>query len=91
MTFFHCWGPKDGNDMGIMVDHAATNETSLLMALRPELVHMEYLPEDLDQWPVGVGGRDPRRHASAELGRKAIRIQKERMKAILSEALAALQ
>ena len=90
MKFFHCWGPKDGNNMGIMVDHAATNETSLVMALRPELVHMEYLPADLDQWPVGVGGRDPRTHASAELGRKAIDLQKERMKKILTEALGAL-
>ncbi len=91
MKFFNCWGPKDGRDLGIMVDHAATNETSLVMALRPELVHMEYLPADLAQWPVGVAGRDPRKHASAQLGRKAVQTQKDRMKKILTEALATLQ
>ncbi|MCP4453084.1 MAG: creatininase family protein [Planctomycetes bacterium] len=90
LTFFNCWGPKDGNGLGIMVDHAAMNETSLVMALRPELVHMEYLPTDPNQWPVGVGGRDPRKHATAELGRKAIQIQTDRMKKMLTAALAAL-
>ena len=88
MKFFNCWGPKDGNDLGIMVDHAATNETSLVMALRPELVHMEYLPRNMKQWPIGVGGRDPRIHASAKLGWQAVRIQKERMTEILKKALA---
>jgi creatinine amidohydrolase len=90
MQFFHCWGPNDANGLGIMVDHAAMNETSLVMALRPELVHMDYLPHDAKQWPVGVGGRDPRTHASAELGWKAIRLQKERMKKILIKALTEL-
>ena len=43
-----------------MVDHAAMNETSLVMALRPELVQMYRLPKVEAGWPVGVGGRDPR-------------------------------
>jgi creatinine amidohydrolase len=90
LQFFNCWGPNDGHDLGIMVDHAATNETSLVMAMRPELVHMDYLPADANQWPVGVGGRDPRKHASATLGRRAIQMQKARMKEILTEALGAL-
>jgi len=88
LKFFNCWGPKDGGDLGIMVDHAGTNETSLVMALRPELVHMEYLPADMKQWPIGVGGRDPRIHASAKLGWQAVRVQKERMAEILKQALA---
>jgi creatinine amidohydrolase len=88
MKFFNCWGPKDGNGLGIMVDHAAMNETSLVKALRPELVHMEYLPADMRQWPIGVGGRDPRIHASAKLGWQAVGIQKERMAEILKQALA---
>jgi creatinine amidohydrolase/Fe(II)-dependent formamide hydrolase-like protein len=71
-----------------MVDHAAMNETSLVKALRPELVHMEYLPADLKQWPIGVGGRDPRIHASVKLGWQAVGIQKERMTEILKQALA---
>ena len=66
---------------------AAANETSLLMALRPELVQMENLSEDLDEWPVAVGGKDPRIYASAELGQKAIAMQVERMADILRKAL----
>jgi creatinine amidohydrolase len=86
-----CWGSKyDREGLGIQVDHAAMNETSLMMALHPDLVRMESLPPDLDQWPVAVGGRDPRVHASPELGRKALALQTERMAGILREMLAQL-
>ena len=64
------------------------NETSLVMALRPELVRMDRLPSAPEQWPVAVWGRDPRTDASAELGRRAIALQTERMAGILREALA---
>jgi len=88
---FTCWGSDvDREGLGIQVDHAAMNETSLMMALRPELVQMENLPKDPDEWPLAVGGRDPRVHASPEVGRKAIEIQTERMAGILREALARL-
>jgi creatinine amidohydrolase len=90
LQFFNCWGPDDSQGLGIMVDHAAMNETSLLMALRPELVHMEHLSADTAQWPVGVGGRDPRLYASAELGWKALLLQKQRMKGVLKEAMGKL-
>jgi len=86
-----CWGGEhDREGLGIQVDHAAMNETSLMMALHPEMVHMEYLHEDLDQWPVAVGGRDPRVHASPELGRRAIALNVERMAGILRAILAAV-
>lgn len=55
---------------GIQTDHAATNETSLVMALRPELVDMEKLAAD--SIPVGVWGKDPRKEASAERGNEII-------------------
>jgi len=48
---------------------------------------MENLPGNLDVWPVGVLGKDPRVHASAGLGRKAIETHAERMTGILSKAL----
>jgi creatinine amidohydrolase len=83
-----CWGSKyDRQGLGIQVDHAAMNETSLVMALRPDLVHMERLPADLDQWPVGIGGKDPREFASPELGQKAMELQIERMSGILQSLL----
>ena len=44
LTVINCWGSEyDGEGMGIQVDHAAMNETSLFMAIRPELVQMERL------------------------------------------------
>lgn len=56
------------------MDHAAHWETSLLMYLRPELVDMSRIAhEDLDsdqgRQAAGIYGRDPRQHASAELGK----------------------
>jgi creatinine amidohydrolase len=59
-------------DLGDEVDHAAKWETSILMALRPELVDMSRLPTDLSQKLEGVSGDDPRTAALAELGRKAV-------------------
>ncbi len=87
LKILHCWGYKDDEGMGIMVDHAAMNETSLMMALRPELVKMEYLPSDTSIWPVGVGGRDPRIWASPDKGHEILALQKERMVNLISEAL----
>jgi creatinine amidohydrolase len=87
----NCWGSEqDGEGLGIQVDHAAANETSLVMALRPELVQMERLPGDPDEWPLAIGGRDPREFASPEFGRRAIALQTERMAKLLREALARL-
>jgi creatinine amidohydrolase len=87
---FVCWGEQDGDDLGIQVDHGAANETSLVMALRPTLVQMENLPRDLNEWPLAVGGRDPRVRASADLGKKAIATQLKRMSKILRDALKAV-
>jgi len=88
LKILHCWGHRDKEGMGIMVDHAAMNETSLVMALRPELVKMEYLPADTSEWPVGVGGKDPRLWASPEKGKEILAIQKERMVNLITDALA---
>jgi creatinine amidohydrolase len=54
-------------------DHAAAFETSLLMALRPELVDLSELDPDPGSIPVGVLGDDPRTGASAEFGRDIMR------------------
>jgi creatinine amidohydrolase len=49
------------------IDHAAKNETSLMLALRPDLVDLKRLPADRATWPQGVGGEDPR-DATADHG-----------------------
>ena len=40
-------------------DHAGAWETSLMMAMRPELVDLSRLPEDPEERLIGIGGRDP--------------------------------
>jgi len=91
LKILHCWGYRDEEGMGIMVDHAAMNETSLVMALRPELVKMEFLPADTTEWPVGVGGKDPRLWASPEKGKEILDIQKKRMVNLIAESLAGVR
>ena len=49
---------SDREGLGIMTDHAASNETSLMMYYYPELVLMEQLPTDTAQWPLAVAGQD---------------------------------
>lgn len=52
------------------LDHAAKNETSLMMAIRPDLVDLSVLPADKAEWPVAVAGDDPR-DSTPEIGRAA--------------------
>lgn len=79
MKFLCCWSSEAGEGRGIQVDHAAMNETSLTMALRPDLVQINRLPADLSVWPDGMAGRDPRVYASAQLGREIIDENLDRM------------
>jgi creatinine amidohydrolase len=78
---------EDKDDFGIQTDHAAANETSLMMALHPALVHLEVLSTDPNIWPRAIIGKDPRRFASAEKGRQAIRLQTIRMADLLRAEL----
>ncbi len=66
------------------MDHAAKNETSITMHLRPELVDLSQLPESRSEWPQGVAGDDPR-DATAEFGAACIDTTVE----IIGEKLAA--
>ena len=55
-------------DDGNAGDHAARFETSLMLALKPELVDMSRLSPDPGEANLGVLGEDPRTGASAEFG-----------------------
>ncbi len=64
-------------DIGYLGDHAAKWETSILMAIAPDLVDLAALPADpmtLDERAerLGIFGIDPRTHASADEGRRAL-------------------
>ena len=75
-------GSLNTDDPDVGMDHAAKWETSILMALRPELVDLSRI-EDVDQKEIesgtgmningcGISGKDPRIHASKEIGERAI-------------------
>lgn len=67
------------------MDHAAKNESSLVMALRPELPDLSRLDADRGVWPQGVGGEDPR-DASAEHGEACLEASIAIVGTLLDEA-----
>jgi len=81
---------NDSAELCMQCDHAAANETSILMHVRPELVHMENLPLSLATWPLGVGGRDPRQAASKQHGMAIIDYQAKKMTTAIKSELTQL-
>lgn len=76
------------------MDHAAKWETSNMMHLYPELVDMAQLGAGplapSCKPPDGIGGLDPRAHASAEVGRRNIELAAEAIGRKARELLASL-
>lgn len=83
-----CWREDESDGLGIQTDHAAANETSLVMAIEPDLVRMQALGDDLGARPLAIDGEDPRTAASPERGRQAISLQVDRMAVLLRQLLA---
>ena len=75
-------------------DHAAKWETSNMMLFYPDLVDMSELgdgPINLDMKPPsGIGGLDPREHASAEVGRRNVELAAEAIGRKAQELLGSL-
>lgn len=65
-------------DKGYRGDHAAKWETSLTMALFPDLVDMEKAEPPQEEMD-GVMGEDPRKHANRELGRETADVISNRL------------
>ncbi len=68
-----CWAFPDYEMTlpdGIKGDHAGATETSYMMLFHPESVDLSRLDQEgeLDMKVQGIGGEDPRTHASASLG-----------------------
>lgn len=83
-----CWNIQNWDrETGLQTDHAAANETSLMMALHPDMVKMEQLPTQPSEWPRAIKGEDPRLHASAEMGHKIISKNLAWMENVLRQAL----
>ena len=75
-------------------DHAAKWETSNMMFLYPDLVDLTELgdgPINLDMKPPsGIGGLDPREHASAKVGRRNVELAADAIGRKAQELLASL-
>src|SRR5574340_54151 len=75
-------------------DHAAKWETSNMMFFYPDRVDMSELGDEemkLDMSaPWGIGGEDPRQHASAEVGRRNVELAFEALGRKAQELLASL-
>lgn len=67
------------------MDHAARNETSLVMALRPELADLGQLDPDRAVWPQGVGGEDPR-DSTPEFGQELLEASIEVVRQMFEKA-----
>ena len=80
-------GDDRDQDTEFQSDHAAANETSIMMALHPALVHMEHLPRDPAEQPLATIGKDPRAHASPAHGQRIIATHLDRMEALLKQEL----
>jgi creatinine amidohydrolase len=90
LTVMNCWG-SDTSDLCLMCDHAAANETSVMMYFHPDLVHINNLPADTTVWPLGIMGMDPRKYASSRHGKDIVRFEVKKMKNIIRQELAKLQ
>ena len=80
---------------GDEMDHAGHWETSILMYLRPELVDMQMIKDEIlttedGTMEAGIHGRDPRTDASRELGQKIVNRIADNIGKKAQELLAAL-
>jgi creatinine amidohydrolase len=79
------------HDLDYFGDHAGAWETSIMMAIAPELVDVSVLPAGLTAVPrmtdLGVMGQDPKTNASPEKGRAAIARITENLAALVGRAL----
>ncbi len=88
LKLFYCWEDVSNDpSSGLQTDHAAANETSIMMALHPNLVEMENLPSDLAQWPLAILGQDPRLFASPEAGWQILSKTLDWMERVLRQEL----
>ena len=70
LKLFELWSLCGFGNEGIQTDHAAFNETTLVMGLRPDLVDMTKINNDTDM--IGIWGTDPRKSASYNEGKRII-------------------
>lgn len=82
-----CWKKGKLAKFGLQTDHAAANETSLMMALRPELVNIRNLPSNVSEKPLGLMGKDPRKFANSDIGKQILNFNLNKMANFLKTKL----
>ena len=74
-----------GRQWKSQMDHAARNETSLMMHFRPDVVDLSQLPSSRSTWPQGVAGEDPR-DATAAYGKECLQKSVELVRQMFAQA-----
>lgn len=77
----------DEKKKGLILDHAGESETSAIMYFRSDLVHMERLPSDIESFPPGMGGRDPRLYSAPENASQRVEYLIDHMKQLINRIL----
>jgi len=88
LKLFELWDLGGSGNDGIMTDHAAWNETSLVMGLYPELADLDQLSHESAM--VGIWGDDPR-NTSEEKGKRIIETNLSAAGSRLREELSKLE
>jgi creatinine amidohydrolase len=89
LKVMNCWS-NDSSNFCLMCDHAGANETSIMMAVRPDLVKMDNLPKDTLTWPMGMLGIDPRTDANSKSGKAIIDFEIKKMSEIIRNEISRL-
>mgnify|MGYP000860131409 FL=1 len=69
-----CLSDAAGTPLPFQNDHAGANETSITMAVRPDLVDLSVYDAEPEQKPIAVIGADPRFFSSSGKGENCLRV-----------------
>lgn len=82
-----CLTSINGEPLPFQNDHAGANETSITMAVRPDLVQIDTYPHDPADKPIAIIGKDPRFFSSVEYGQECLRQTADAVKQKIFHAL----
>ena len=71
LTIFTAWTFAEDERLRYQYDHAGANETSIVMAVRPELVDFGQVKEDESNL-IGIAGRHPVKESSEAFGNEIL-------------------
>ena len=78
LKIFTAWSFAKNNRLKYQNDHAGANETSIVMAVRPDLIDFGQIKEDESNL-IGIAGRHPVKDSSEEYGKEILEYTIETM------------